>query len=130
MIRRPQRSTRTDTLFPYTTLFLSRGVAAEMPAFGAQSERAIGARGEEFLEHMGEQGSEGGAVGRRQAREHGIGDALGCPSQHGVSRFGQRQAHEAPLLRVAVAPPQSLALQRPDRSEAHRYDFQSLTRNS
>src|SRR3546814_11942648 len=26
MIRRPPRSTRTDTLFPYTTLFRSRGV--------------------------------------------------------------------------------------------------------
>src|SRR3546814_17252817 len=28
MIRRPPRSTRTDTLFPYTTLFRSRGVPA------------------------------------------------------------------------------------------------------
>src|SRR3546814_18204811 len=27
MIRRPPRSTRTDTLFPYTTLFRSRGTA-------------------------------------------------------------------------------------------------------
>src|SRR3546814_20131018 len=27
MIRRPPRSTRTDTLFPYTTLFRSRGDA-------------------------------------------------------------------------------------------------------
>src|SRR3546814_4386075 len=27
MIRRPPRATRTDTLFPYTTLFRSRGVA-------------------------------------------------------------------------------------------------------
>src|SRR3546814_5501831 len=27
MIRRPPRSTRTDTLFPYTTLFRSRGGA-------------------------------------------------------------------------------------------------------
>src|SRR3546814_20289856 len=27
MIRRPPRSTRTDTLFPYTTLFRSRGSA-------------------------------------------------------------------------------------------------------
>src|SRR3546814_18109192 len=27
MIRRPPRSTRTDTLFPYTTLFRSRGFA-------------------------------------------------------------------------------------------------------
>src|SRR3546814_8394287 len=28
MIRRPPRSTRTDTLFPYTTLFRSMGLAA------------------------------------------------------------------------------------------------------
>src|SRR3546814_12122811 len=28
MIRRPPRSTRTDTLFPYTTLFRSRFIAA------------------------------------------------------------------------------------------------------
>src|SRR3546814_8109264 len=28
MIRRPPRSTRTDTLFPYTTLFRSAGCAA------------------------------------------------------------------------------------------------------
>src|SRR3546814_3829462 len=31
MIRRPPRSTRTDTLFPYTTLFRSAG-NAQMPA--------------------------------------------------------------------------------------------------
>src|SRR3546814_1255190 len=30
MIRRPPRSTRTDTLFPYTTLFRSRPVTEEM----------------------------------------------------------------------------------------------------
>src|SRR3546814_12990803 len=29
MIRRPPRSTRTDTLFPYTTLFRSRRTVAE-----------------------------------------------------------------------------------------------------
>src|SRR3546814_10004053 len=29
MIRRPPRSTRTDTLFPYTTLFRSQGEADE-----------------------------------------------------------------------------------------------------
>src|SRR3546814_7585104 len=28
MIRRPPRSTRTDTLFPYTTLFRSRGIGS------------------------------------------------------------------------------------------------------
>src|SRR3546814_1335262 len=31
MIRRPPRSTRTDTLFPYTTLFRSIGGRAVMP---------------------------------------------------------------------------------------------------
>src|SRR3546814_15360190 len=43
MIRRPPRSTRTDTLFPYTTLFRS-GIlppAAPGPAF-ALRKRAIG----------------------------------------------------------------------------------------
>src|SRR3546814_4482373 len=38
MIRRPPRSTRTDTLFPYTTLF--RSVAAEQPAVRQQRRRA------------------------------------------------------------------------------------------
>src|SRR3546814_3762226 len=31
MIRRPPRSTRTDTLFPYTTLFRSRGPEGDAP---------------------------------------------------------------------------------------------------
>src|SRR3546814_7744363 len=33
MIRRPPRSTRTDTLFPYTTLFRSEAVALLMHCF-------------------------------------------------------------------------------------------------
>src|SRR3546814_9422994 len=37
MIRRPPRSTRTDTLFPYTTLFRSLGLAA-----GLEDLRRIG----------------------------------------------------------------------------------------
>src|SRR3546814_11694471 len=32
MIRRPPRSTRTDTLFPYTTLFRSLNLAQQPPA--------------------------------------------------------------------------------------------------
>src|SRR3546814_8080284 len=34
MIRRPPRSTRTDTLFPYTTLFRSDGELAAAPGLG------------------------------------------------------------------------------------------------
>src|SRR3546814_15200879 len=54
MIRRPPRSTRTDTLFPYTTLFLSHGsswrflsvveeafVALTTPLGGAIAQRRV-----------------------------------------------------------------------------------------
>src|SRR3546814_2521262 len=45
MIRRPPRSTRTDTLFPYTTLFRSRGVIA----CGGELERAVAAQRQQRL---------------------------------------------------------------------------------
>src|SRR3546814_6733023 len=48
MIRRPPRSTRTDTLFPYTTLFRSRQprtppptTAMRSPTSGAESHSAL-----------------------------------------------------------------------------------------
>src|SRR3546814_4476922 len=39
MIRRPPRSTRTDTLFPYTTLFRSRQLKTAMPALNPAETR-------------------------------------------------------------------------------------------
>src|SRR3546814_19889353 len=47
MIRRPPRSTRTDTLFPYTTLFRSHRVdqQARPAAVAAEIEREIEHRG-------------------------------------------------------------------------------------
>src|SRR3546814_14938951 len=54
MIRRPPRSTRTDTLFPYTTLFRSHGVldgsAIFLPVFGRQG---IVAAAQPFGEQVG-----------------------------------------------------------------------------
>src|SRR3546814_1392859 len=38
MIRRPPRSTRTDTLFPYTTLFRSLRQCADFPHFWISRE--------------------------------------------------------------------------------------------
>src|SRR3546814_1396362 len=39
MIRRPPRSTRTDTLFPYTTLFRSElALGADVPHVGAKAD--------------------------------------------------------------------------------------------
>src|SRR3546814_5632518 len=39
MIRRPPRSTRTDTLFPYTTLFRSQQLQGACQTFFIQTER-------------------------------------------------------------------------------------------
>src|SRR3546814_18200897 len=39
MIRRPPRSTRTDTLFPYTTLFRSAGVRSGSASDGPARDR-------------------------------------------------------------------------------------------
>src|SRR3546814_3516819 len=50
MIRRPPRYTRTDTLFPYTTLFRSAG-AAEASSATTQFSQALASgvlRGDEF----------------------------------------------------------------------------------
>src|SRR3546814_5188224 len=50
MIRRPPRSTRTDTLFPYTTLFRSRIRATGLrTAAGAAPRRAGAAHGQHHL---------------------------------------------------------------------------------
>src|SRR3546814_12784463 len=49
MIRRPPRSTRTDTLFPYTTLFRSPEpgrVGVEIKEQKREESRQIGARGQ------------------------------------------------------------------------------------
>src|SRR3546814_16985202 len=42
MIRRPPRSTRTDTLFPYTTLFRSAGATGTGPAARSASRPGKG----------------------------------------------------------------------------------------
>src|SRR3546814_12307556 len=44
MIRRPPRSTRTDTLFPYTTLFRSLQAGARCPGGGAFRDDSAGAQ--------------------------------------------------------------------------------------
>src|SRR3546814_20957173 len=60
MIRRPPRSTRTDTLFPYPTLFRSRrSVEREGDELGAAADILIGDRAVEALPFGGDP-----AVGR------------------------------------------------------------------
>src|SRR3546814_16541360 len=61
MIRRPPRSTRTDTLFPYTTLFRSGAVAFARPPVG---DGAAGQAGANLV------GERGGAVETGRSEEH------------------------------------------------------------
>src|SRR3546814_5213843 len=81
MIRRPPRSTRTDTLFPYTTLFRSRLAAAEGRAdrdAGAVADRALVAHGQRRLAVLAAD-ADADAVGAGQAggdhRHDGVGAA-------------------------------------------------------
>src|SRR3546814_14250885 len=53
MMRRPPRSTRTDTLFPYTTLFRSYYGAADPERRGQGIGRAVMAEAEAWLKHRG-----------------------------------------------------------------------------
>src|SRR3546814_10712613 len=48
MIRRPPRSTRTDTLFPYTTLFRS----AESPGEDRRGSPQPGSKGVDLVDHV------------------------------------------------------------------------------
>src|SRR3546814_7365985 len=80
MIRRPPRSTRTDTLFPYTTLFRSQG------------DRRI----------LGQRAALGGpqGIGVRPGR---LGAGLGCPAEArhvGMRRALRRQQGDRLTFRV------------------------------
>src|SRR3546814_1555534 len=71
MLRRPPRSTRTDTLFPYTTRFRSARKGAE---------RHVDPKA--FADRPGRRGACGAAIIEHQAFEddlEGIGAALGAP---------------------------------------------------
>src|SRR3546814_3964680 len=70
MIRRPPRSTRTDTLFPYTTLFRSQRADRAVPSAGDDRRRRADAGGGD--RHAGRLrrrgGIQGGADGGRPPR--------------------------------------------------------------
>src|SRR3546814_4920970 len=55
MIRRPPRSTRTDTLFPYTTLFRSAGTVLGMAGDALVREERRGVRRGELLDARSEE---------------------------------------------------------------------------
>src|SRR3546814_18342227 len=58
MIRRPPRSTRTDTLFPYTTLFRSAAIVVET----VQGEGGLNVASPEWLRQIARIAKEQGAL--------------------------------------------------------------------
>src|SRR3546814_8957197 len=85
MIRRPPRSTRTDTLFPYTTLFRSQRTSI----------------GEGFVEHVGDPVDER-EIARRDGTRAVIGrETLGDLLR--VSRFIERRLVEADRAEIGRA---------------------------
>src|SRR3546814_2930852 len=77
MIRRPPRSTRTDTLFPYTTLFRSREPDAHRTAADRQHRRTrrqgFGGRAGSLGSGCADRGSAqpaGERPGRARSEEH------------------------------------------------------------
>src|SRR3546814_758170 len=84
MIRRPPRSTRTDTLFPYTTLFRSAPDADSLLCAGESSHPRMG-----------------GAL----AGEKGLRSQRPCATGAVASRARDRQAHSQEHRVGIVGPP-------------------------
>src|SRR3546814_6238709 len=117
MLRRPPRSTRTDTLCPYTTLFRSGLVGHRAAAFdlGAKCRRRRLGQRRQYAQ---------AARVRHRARQFGIADAL-HPALHDrmldPQHFGDACLENHLDLSSAVLPL---------RSEEHTSELQSLMRIS
>src|SRR3546814_3573280 len=115
MIRRPPRSTRTDTLFPYTTRFRStrrgRLVQCGLTLFGGELGQGHGNRSSSFI-----QGADCGQSSH-SVTDSATQGATG-PDQHGRSPWPRsEQGRAADVERVL-------------RSEEHTSELQSLMRIS
>src|SRR3546814_10466049 len=97
MIRRPPRATRTDTRFPYTTLFRSRTVGLGHHV----AEGQPGQRHDHGAAHEAEQQAEGTVEGAEAA----LLDAVGQDArQHGEQHRSEEHTSELQsLMRISYA---------------------------
>src|SRR3546814_1307909 len=127
MIRRPPRSTRTDTLFPYTTLF--RSEEGRRQRRGEEHRCVALADGERAAELLLRQGAEDQADHRGRHRDgiephheaEGADDIEQDEVDHGVVGRVGAQGREDQDAGIE---------QRPRRSEEHTSELQSLMRIS
>src|SRR3546814_539427 len=80
MIRRPPRSTRTDTLFPYTTLFRSVRIDLTSAVMGPFATQILAQMGADVIKVEGPEGDDMRRVGPMRNEDMG---ALFLPANHG-----------------------------------------------
>src|SRR3546814_4284781 len=114
MVRRPPRSTRPDTLFPYTTLF--RSLLAIEPLVGGQA--------------AGGHGMEDPVVGHVCGGAMGGGDALLVDGDVNSDTVQQRAPTVGRLLVPVAGKSDETFLRSVLRSEEHTSELQSLMRIS
>src|SRR3546814_4982402 len=122
MIRRPPRSTRTDTLFPYTTLFRSpqnENEEIEIAEAEARSERK-GRIAKPFVEQ---------SKHRAETLQAGRRDVLLPRLAHGETpRPENRTKSDMDRAREKREPFERASALHPRRSEEHTSELQSLMR--
>src|SRR3546814_4894315 len=117
MIRRPPRSTRTDTLFPYTTLFRSQEERwkTDEAAIKAELERL----GAEYI-----------SADAQSSNEKQIADIEGLIARGANALIVLAQDASAIVPAVNRATAEGIPVVGYDRSEEHTSELQSLMRNS
>src|SRR3546814_9288834 len=109
MIRRPPRSTRTDTLFPYTTLFRSPRLSLETEAPHTR-----------YLRKPGEPAGVRSLARRLFVLRHGRGNYWPYPHDRSLEDQGARASGRQPAL--FSSPDAGAALQHRDRQRLQRAD--------
>src|SRR3546814_9424384 len=130
MIRRPPRSTRTDTLFPYTTLFRSRKAGQVLYQ---RAERVAVRRDENSLTRS--QLRRNAAFPIRQNARDSVFQAFGVRDGHASiaavpGKIERAVCSQRRRRHVKAAPPDVDLYISMLRSEEHTSELQSLTRSS
>src|SRR3546814_9067342 len=121
MIRRPPRSTRTDTLCPYTTLFRSRVSREVEPPQGLSDGRA------QLCRNASHPGQGYRPRNQRSGRRPQAGPARPCQGKITRRLFPYRSA--APITRAPGKVFDAIS-HLDDRSDEHTSELQSLMRHS